>query len=270
MYVRKRIRKRSFVRKHWLLSLCALGLVSFLGAFFVAQYLRGLDESTVFETRNPDASVALNKQLILKTNERYVYPYSVIPGGVQSPAELTDAMVGDPVVAEHYAGFAMNQTRIIHASETQYMHVAYRVQDKVYWTAKKIRIPKGEALITDGKETARTRCGNRVSAVSMDPVSDQEPTIDKFEVPQIAELIPPAILDMNRVPNMAGSVSGQLNVPKIPTTPPVKPVPSRQLIHYRPIFLMRPNDVVVPEPATISLLGVGLAALLAVRFTRKK
>jgi hypothetical protein len=36
------------------------------------------------------------------TSARAIYPYSVIPGGVESAAELRNSVTRDPVVAEHY------------------------------------------------------------------------------------------------------------------------------------------------------------------------
>ena len=41
----------------------------------------------------------------LKLVRRPVYPYSVIPGGVESAQELKNAVLRDSVVAGHYAGF---------------------------------------------------------------------------------------------------------------------------------------------------------------------
>jgi hypothetical protein len=197
-------------------------------------------------------------------NERYVYPYSVIPGGVMSREELARVIGSDPVVAEHYARFAVDQAKVIRASETQFMHVSYRVLNKVFWTAKKIRIPQGESLITDGNEVARTRCGNMVSAAPQEPVSEEEPTVETFDVPLLAQVeapeleIPPTIgLDFQDV--------------QVPTLEPYIPVQRPTILpyYYRPLFVAK-SDVVVPEPATLGLVAMGLIALVTVRMTRRK
>lgn len=248
-----------------------VGLVGCLGAFFVTRQLSVLDEPPIPVTHNADPSRGSIQPQALKKNERYVYPYSVIPGGVKSREELASMIASDPVVLQHYAKFAVGQARIINAAETQMMHVAYRIQNKVYWSSKKIRIPKGETLITDGKETARTRCGNRVSAVPLEPVLEKEPSVESFDVPQIAELVSETGLDKIDVPEMTPLIPGQaFSPPTIPPAPRLRYVPNRQLAHYRPLFVVRPNDVVVPEPTTFSLLAIGLAGLAAFKFTRKK
>jgi hypothetical protein len=197
-------------------------------------------------------------------NKRYVYPYSVIPGGVMSREELASVIGSDSVVARHYARFAVEQARIIRAGESQFMHVSYRLRNKVYWTAKKIRIPQGESLITDGNEVARTRCGNMVSAAPQEPVSEEEPTAESFEMPLLAQVEAPE-LDM---PPAIGLDFPDVGVPMIEPYIPVQR-PTILPYYYRPLFIVQP-DVVVPEPGTLGLLATGLIVLVTVRLTRRK
>src|SRR5690348_10711538 len=42
-----------------------------------------------------------------------LFPYSVIPGGAHSTAELKSALAHDPVAAAHYAGFNVARTRVV-------------------------------------------------------------------------------------------------------------------------------------------------------------
>jgi hypothetical protein len=188
----------------------------------------------------------------------------VIPGGVLSREELASVIDSDPVVAEHYARFAVDQAKIIHASETQFMHVAYRLRNKVYWTAKKIKISKGESLITDGKDVARTRCGNMVSAVPMEPVLEEEPTVETFDMPLLAQVDAPEL-------ELPPTIGQEFQDVPVPTLEPYIPVQRPTILpyYYRPLFVAK-SDVVVPEPATFGLLAIGLATLVTVRLARRK
>ncbi len=114
---------------------------------------------------------------------RPAYLYSVIPGGIASPEELRQAMDHDPVVAQQFAGFDFQRAHLIQVSDSQPMHVAYRMGDKVYWTRKKMALHKGETLISDGKIAARTRCGNRIALVPLGPPAFAEPTLADLDQP---------------------------------------------------------------------------------------
>jgi hypothetical protein len=239
-----------------------IAAVACLASFLVTQELRSPSERVLLAPQPSLLQADPAQQLRPTENKRFVYPYSVIPGGVQSREELASVIGSDPVVAEHYARFAVSHAKIVHAAETQFVHVAYRLQNKVYWTAKKVKIPEGEMLITDGTDTARTRCGNRVSAVPLEPVSEEEPAVEMFEAP---------VLERVEAPGLEMPPSG-LQFNDVPTLQPYIPVQRPTILpyYYRPLFVVRPNEVVVPEPATLSLLSIGLAAFLAIRFSRRK
>lgn len=77
-------------------------------------------------------------------NQRTVYPYSVVPGGVISGAELQEAADHDPVVSQHYAGFDYNRARVVEVSEPKLVYLSYRRGDKIFWTHKQASLHKGE------------------------------------------------------------------------------------------------------------------------------
>jgi len=197
-------------------------------------------------------------------NEKVVYPYSVIPGGVHSREELAESFMKDAVVSSHFADFDINQARIVRAKETQYAHVSYRMRNKVYWTRNTVQIPKGETLITDGRDSARTRCGNKISVLPQEPVSEEEPPVETFDIPIIAETTTPELDRMT-----ASDLEWRPDTITIPA--PALRDPKILPYYYRPLFVVNPSTPPeVPEPGTLILFGTGLAGILALKLARKK
>jgi hypothetical protein len=108
------------------------------------------------------------------TAPRKVYRYSIVPGGVYSGEELEQARRIDPVVAAHYVDFG-SEAEVRQLNSDAFVYVSYRKANRVYWSAQKHKIPKGEKILTDGKHMARTRCGNRLSLTPQKPVGNVEP-----------------------------------------------------------------------------------------------
>ena len=120
---------------------------------------------------------------IQSRNRRLVYPYSVIPGGIRSAAELREIGKHDPVVAAHYSGFDYDRARVIEVDHPRLVYVSYRKAGKIHWTSKQVTLRAGEVLLTDGRITARTRCGNQVSVLPQADVLPEEPTMAELERP---------------------------------------------------------------------------------------
>ncbi len=124
------------------------------------------------------------QESLRQMEQRPVYPYSVVPGGVRDVRELKSAADHDPVVAAHYAGFDYKHARVEVLKATLSAYVSYRIGKKVYWVRHPVRLKKGEKVITvDGKVKARSRCGNRVEEVPQQATSSSEPPAAKFEEP---------------------------------------------------------------------------------------
>jgi hypothetical protein len=266
MWIRKRIsRRRGFLKKYRALVLFLAGMGGCLFAFVVTQQIRGPIEIEQLGPNTRFPELQLDPQFHPAQNERPVYPYSVIQGGVLSREELLEQISNDQVVAGHYARFETDRARIVRAEETRFMHVAYRLRNRVYWTVKKIKIPKGETLITDGKDFARTRCGNRVSVEPMEPVEEkEEPAIETFDTPTLVRLEEPDL------PGFAEHGIEFRNLPPIQRYAKAQRTKIRPYYYYRPLFTIRPSEFVVPEPATLSLLAVGLVAFITFKIARKK
>ena len=125
---------------------------------------------------------------------RAIYPNSVIRGGIRNPEEFRAALLKDRVVSEHFSDFGLTSSRIVTLKANKAAYVSYRVKDKVYWTKKKVKLAKGEELITDGTHYARSRCGNRISEVSQSPTSAEEPSHAMLDAPVHTEDNDPLLL----------------------------------------------------------------------------
>jgi hypothetical protein len=122
-------------------------------------------------------------------HSRTVYPYSVIAGGAQSPTELREAMAGDPVVAQHYADFDITKAHRVTLDAPKLVYVSYRIGNKVFWTKNKLALRKGEAMLSDGSNMARTRCGNRISVLPVRPYAPAEPTSSELDGPEFPAMV---------------------------------------------------------------------------------
>jgi hypothetical protein len=153
--------------------------------------------------------------------ERKIYPLSVIHGGAYSADELNRARRLDSVVRAHYADFGNNPV-MRQAPADLFMYISYRKSDKVYWTRTKLRIPKGESVLSDGKHLARARCGNRLSFTPQQPLSPEtELSEGAFNAPEVPKVsipfdvpAPPATEADLYVP--ASSIPADLFSPLLP------------------------------------------------------
>lgn len=145
---------------------------------------------------------------IAAKQSRKVYRFSVVPGGVYSGAELSAIRRIDPVVAEHYSDFGASAV-VTRVKEDMLVYVSYRSGNKVYWSRKKHKVCKGETVITDGKNMARTRCGNRLSKTFKMPV-----LAPKQEPPEYALNLPDAPVEP--IPQGEGGPLLTVNLPFAP------------------------------------------------------
>ena len=120
-------------------------------------------------------TVGQRADAVLAVSGRKVYPLSVIPGGVQSRAELARAVAADPVVARHYVDVQLDRVRVEAQPQTEFGFVSFRKNGAVYWTRRRVRISAGEKVLTDGMVRARARCGNQISATPRLPVLSEDP-----------------------------------------------------------------------------------------------
>lgn len=197
-------------------------------------------------------------------SQRAVYPYSVVPGGVVTPQELREASDHDRIVATHYAGFDFRKARVIQVKHARLVYLSYRIGDQVFWTKKRMSLRVGESLITDGKTTARTRCGNQVSEVPHLITSPAEPAVEVLDqqiaapampaVPFESALLQPPGFGTAALPPTGGGLP-----PGLTAFPPIggggcAPTPGSPCHPITPPTIT-PPPVNMPDPGEPSLLG---------------
>jgi hypothetical protein len=222
----------------------------------------------------------------LSLPRRVVYPYSVIPGGIQTPEDLRQVSEHDRIVGSHYDGFDFHNARIVELDQPRLVYLSYRMGGKVFWTEKRINLHKGEKLITDGRMTARTRCANRISETAQPAVSPAEPPAAKFEEPflgtagqipfpgdvhalgrdfsGLGAAGPPGLQSSNYAPFPGGGLP--------PVFPP--PIPTKACVpagikeeaaagsgRNNPCPSHKPPPPAVPEPTTMLLVSSGIAGI---------
>lgn len=119
----------------------------------------------------------------MPAESRRVYPYSIVPGGLKSQAELAHAVMADKVVAAHYAGFAVHKASLRSVGKPRAVYVSYRKGGQVYWTSKKVMLAEGETLLSDGQHELRARCGNRIAETPQLPVEAKGPSEQELDTP---------------------------------------------------------------------------------------
>jgi len=270
-----RILGDNFARKIDLRRLAALAVLTF-GSFSVWVALSTSRQPQIVASytssfRSPDSMDLAAISVAENDARRKVYPYSVIPGGVENAADLRNSVLRDPVVAKHYEDFAVERTRVVRLSQNRSLYVSYRLGNRVFWSKRPTMLSKGEAVITDGEHVARTRCGNRLSEVPAGPVLAAGPEFES--APEVAELFPgaPGV----GPPELPGVLVPTSTPPTTSVTPPGSPLPPGGGIIVPPIIPVpgggtTPPPVPTPEPQMLLMLSSGLTAVWLARKKYKR
>ena len=145
-------------------------------------------ERTVQRQAASVAAASKQTSVMLTEDKRRVYPYSIVPGGARTVNEARRAM-RDPSVRDHYGAVNLNNLRQVTLTSDLEGYVSYRYGDKIFWTAKKLRLKAGETVFTDGQHIVRGRCLNCYSAMPMMPIRRNEPSETLLDTPVEVPLI---------------------------------------------------------------------------------
>ena len=208
-----------------------------------------------------------------------VYGNSVIPGGVHGASELTSALDRDSSARAHYANFDAANAYVVHVKKAKLVHVSYRMGNDIYWTKKKVRLTKGETLLTDGKSFVRTRCGNRIADFPQLMVSSMEPAPEMLDA---VVAVPPDNLashsvgsgesraaPTNGIPNNTGNLEVMLTPPlqssiSLPGPRPRQAVVAQTQLPARAgLAAGSPDQVSAAVPALAAAIANELLAVLA-------
>ncbi len=119
---------------------------------------------------------------------RVVYPHSILPGGAWSQEDLAGKLSRDPVARQHYLSFLVSGAHVDRLDRSRRAYLSYRIGTAVYWTRKPVTLPEGEAVLSDGENLARARCGNRISFEPRRPTGP-EVDLDTPEPPPAADAL---------------------------------------------------------------------------------
>ena len=249
---------------------CVVGLrwISAKGKAYVSNYV-DLGKSSSFQFADGQPSYGIQPR-----NRRMVYPYSVIPGGVRSGDELREIAKHDSVVAEHYSGFDYSRAHIVEVDRPKMVYVSYRRGGQIHWSSKQATLRPGEKLLTDGKITARTRCGNQVSVLPKHDTTPNEPTMAEMEQPDAVgsgrqELFPESANALHLdpllpiAPPYAGFPQPGGFFPLPFGGSPGNPKPKCKVTPTNDCKKTPPPPPPVPEPGSFVLMLSGAAALYA-------
>lgn len=154
----------------------------------------------------------------------------------------------DPVLTAHFADFDWVHAKTGNLDEAIWTEVSYRKGDAIAKTRKKIKLPKGDGFITDGKRRVRTYCCN-------DYVVDPPPT--EVQATPLTEKVDNPVRRQEMVAGPPAQQSS--NAPAQQSAGPPGPAP--KLAAVRPQLIVVPPPPQVPEPSSLLLITTGLGGL---------
>ena len=185
---------------------------------------------------------------------RQMFPFSVVPGGLQDTRELAESISKDPVVRDHYSDLKPDRMWFMRVKKPILAYVSYRKGCDVRWTTHPVNIPANELVLTDGKNMVRARCGNRIELKKPQPlptavIPPDVPPPDIAMDTGLPALVPPTITPP--APPASQIAQGRTGTPPRTSTPPTT-------------WCCGITNTVatVPEPASFFLVFTGALGLI--------
>ncbi len=130
---------------------------------------------------------------------RQMFPFSIVPGGLQDTRELAESISKDPVVRDHYRDLQPDRMWFTRMKKPMLAYVSYRKGCDVHWTNHPVLIPANELVLTDGNRMVRARCGNRIEIKKPQPlptavIPPDVPPPDIAMETGLPALVPPTIV----------------------------------------------------------------------------
>lgn len=226
--------------------------------------------------------------------ERPIYPFSLVPGGVYSVQELQSALKVSQDLRAHYSDLDASRIRLVRLKQNMPAYVSYRHGGQIFWTRHPLMLHAGELVLTDGHYSVRARCANQISMVPREPVEvSPEKVENQLDAPimqapmDYARLGPlnsvlfpatsavPVGPPSSGVPPAGAPPTGVVvtgNAPS-PPVPPVVPIVPVCTTCGGPGTTPTPPPVPVPEPESSVLAALSLAFVAGIlilrRFQRK-
>jgi len=229
-----------------------------------------------------------------------VNPYAVVRHGICVPSNVSDqeeasrkkweALLRDPFWQSIFSGVNPERFYLVKTSLPLHRYVTYWKMENgqvIHWTGRKILIPAGTRVFTDGRgDMYLCVCGNQIAGVL--PPGMPGTVLPPEEEPPVAYLVPPEPEPFPEIPReLLGETPTPMAPPEVAATPPYNeselnpPIPPP----IPPIFVGGPlppgsgpgpipgppsKPPVTPEPGTLSLILIGLGASIVARRHRKR
>jgi hypothetical protein len=219
-----------------------------VGNPFVASEIKTSEADVDYITEVEDASSELNGEWlgVCKKNS------------IHSVADFKRTVEKDVVLVRHFSGFNWENARLGRQDEVMLAHVSHRKGDVIKQTSKPIKLPKGDGYITDGVRVVRTYCCNDINIAPSAGMPEKPMAVADPPESLLPEIFPSEIL-----PSEESSQYREGIDPPIVVRGPY----GRRIVHRpEPPPVQQP----VPEPGTFLLMGMGLAALAASCWKRKR
>ncbi len=188
-------RTRSSPRATLALILAALALVLAVAALV----LTALTLRELRQTRAPEPTPTVSQEELdsfwqEQVEAGVVEPESPAPEkpwyglcakySIRSPEDFRATVESDPLLRERFATFDWEKARLVSIPSETLVHVSYRKDGQIAWTRRKLRLRRGEKVITDGAVTVRTYCCNEIVDAPMRPTRVDEPSPAVLQPPQ--------------------------------------------------------------------------------------